>query len=87
MTVYRIGCNLGVTRVLREVVLDNLRFYGWIAFILEASTEDVSTVLLLSTWLLTAFQSLPLLQGNICVLLRLTYLLIYLLTYLLKNAA
>ena len=37
VTVYRVGCNLGVTRTLREVVFANLRFYGRIAFILEVS--------------------------------------------------
>ena len=40
VTVYRIGCNLGVTRVLREVILDNLRYYGWIAFLFEVATEE-----------------------------------------------
>ena len=38
VTVYRIGCNLGVTRTLREVVIANMRFYGWIAFVLEVSS-------------------------------------------------
>jgi len=37
VTVYRIGCNQGVTRVLREVVFANIIFYGWIAVIFEVS--------------------------------------------------
>ena len=37
VTVYRLGCNFGVTRALREVVFANIRFYGWIAFVLEVS--------------------------------------------------
>jgi len=37
ITVYRVGCGLGVTRRLREVVFANLRLYGWIVFALEAS--------------------------------------------------
>jgi len=37
VTVYRVGCNRGVTRQLREVVFAKLRLYGWIVFVLEAS--------------------------------------------------
>jgi len=37
VTVYRLGCYLGVTREIREVLFANIRFYGWIAFILQAS--------------------------------------------------
>ena len=37
VTVYRVGCNRGVTRQLRDVVFAKLRLYGWIAFVLEAS--------------------------------------------------
>jgi len=37
VTVYRVGCNVGVTRRIREVVFAKLCLYGWIAFVLEAS--------------------------------------------------
>ena len=37
VTVYRVGCNRGVTRQLREVVFAKILLYGWIVFVLEAS--------------------------------------------------